>query len=744
MEDGTEQTNSAVGDWHSIQGDLVIVFAFVPLLFFSEGIVDGSVSSDQVDVDVDGSSSVPVDQDLVGLVVSNVDEAFELYNSYAYRLGFSVRKGHQRYKGSTNTIQMKNFCCSKAGYKANNGVKAYSKIDTRTGCGAFVQFDVGDDGLWTVTKHEKMHNHELCVFNKSHLLRSHRSVGDNQLLYLQGLKDSGVALADGIRFLKHQSGGSPLVGFTNRDAYNSMATDTVKRLDGTDSNSLIEIFRRRQSTETDFFFDFELDLGARLCWMNHHCMNVMFGCGFLMNEMIESFVWLFKAFLRSMGGKCPQTIMTDQCAVMTAAISKVFPTSRHRICIWHIGENSKKHIKTLRNNKDFLDTFNYVLKYTKTEAEFQFYWTRLVTDYKCHKNTWLEKSYDCREKWCLAFNKDYFSGGILSSQRSETTNHSISRRLSKTAGLCDFYSSFVSVISEWRSKENCEDFRCAQGVPVMMMEHVKLLSHAREVYTIEIYFLFEEQFMKGNVCHQEMVLNDGRQQKYHVWRPDIDIIRHEVSFNPANLDISCSCKLICELGILCCHCLRIFHVHCVSSIPDKYILKRWTKKVIDGRNVNIDSMVYNVCIPPSIWVFDISRKFQRLVVSSQDSSVARKLCDEAVDDVKKKVEAEIGNVHIEECGVSSSSGGVQNPSSRRLKGERNKRRNGVIEKKYSLARGRRSAANKAALSTKGAVRSLVLENISKLAGDGYLVHPSSSSSDFVQFSKGLDDNVGVD
>ncbi|XP_019167282.1 PREDICTED: protein FAR1-RELATED SEQUENCE 5-like [Ipomoea nil] len=540
MEDGTEQMNSGVGDLHSIQ--------------VSEGIVDGSVSSDQVDVDVDvdGSSSIPVDQDLVGLVVSNADEAFEVYNSYAYRLGFSVRKGHQRYKGATNTIQMKKFCCSKAGYKANSGVKAYSKIDTRTGCGAFVQFDVGDDGLWTVTKHEKVHNHELCVFNKSHLLRSLRSVGDNQLLYLQGLKDSGVALADGIRFLKHQSGGSPLVGFTSRDAYNSIAADTVKRLDGTDSNSLIEIFRRRQSTETDFFFDFELDLDARLCsffWrdgqmrrdyevfgdllvhdttyrtnkydmicgpfvgMNHHCMNVMFGCGFLMNERIESFVWLFKAFLRSMGGKSPQTIMTDQYAAMAAAISKVFPTSRHRLCIWHIGENSKKHIKTLRNSKDFLDMFNYVLKYTETEAEFQFYWTR---------------------------------------------------------------------------------------------------------------------------------------------------------------------------------------------------------------------------------------KFQRLVVSSQDSSVARKLCDEAVDDVKKNVEAEVGHVHIEECGVSSSSGGVQNPSSRRLKGERNKRRTGVIEKKYSLARGRRSAANKAALSTKGVVQSLVLENISKLAGDGYLVHPSSSSSDFVQFSKGLDDSIVVD
>ncbi|XP_019161905.1 PREDICTED: protein FAR1-RELATED SEQUENCE 7-like [Ipomoea nil] len=712
MDDAVDQRDEAL-DQRDEAGDELHT---VPV---SEDVVVDSPSSDPIELEIDGSSSNPVDEDLVGVVVSNGVEAYELYNNYAYRVGFSVRKGNQRCKVYSKTVQMKMFMCSKAGFKvkANAGVRAYSKIDTRSGCGACVQFDVGEDGLWTVTKHVKVHNHELCAVDKSHLLRSHRNVGDNQLLYLKDLKKSGVAMADGIRFLKHQARGSPLVGFTNRDAYNL----------------------KRQSTESDFFFDFEVDCDSRLCsffWrdgrmrqdyelfgdllvhdttyrtnkydmicgpfvgMNHHCMNVMFGCGFLMNERIESFVWLFRAFLRSMNGKCPQTIMTDQCASMAAAICQVFPTSRHRLCIWHIGENSKKHIKALRNNKDFLDMFNCVLKHTETEAEFEFYWTRLVTDYKCHKNSWIQKLYDCREKWCPAFNKDYFSGGILSSQRSETTNHSISRRLSKTAGLCDFYSSFVSVTSEWRSKENGEDFRCTQGVPNMMMEHMKLLLHAREVYTIEIYFLFEEQFMKGNACHQEMVLNEGCQFKYHVWRPDIDIIRHEVSFKLSTLDISCSCKLISELGILCCHCLRILHIHCVSSIPNKYIMKRWTKKVADGRDVNTGSMFCRAGVPPSIWVVEICRKFQRLISSSQDNSVTRQFCDEAVEEAKKK--------------------------------------------KYSAARGRRSAANKVASSTKGAVQSLVLESLSEIAGDGYLVHPSSGSSEFCQYNNDVDDNAVVD
>ncbi|XP_019189715.1 PREDICTED: protein FAR1-RELATED SEQUENCE 5-like [Ipomoea nil] len=231
-------------------GDLI---SAIPV---NEDFVGDSISTDQVELNIDigGSSSSPVDEYLVGVVVNNGDEAFELYNGYAYRVGFSVRKCQQRYKASTKSIQMKRFFCAKAGYKEkpNSGVKIYSKIDIRTGCGALVQFEVGGDGMWTVTKHVKEHNHELCSFGKSHLLRSHRKVGNNNLEYLKDMKNSGVELADGMRFSKYQSGGSPLVGFTNRDAYNSMASESLKCLDGTDSNSLIEIFRRRQSNEVDF------------------------------------------------------------------------------------------------------------------------------------------------------------------------------------------------------------------------------------------------------------------------------------------------------------------------------------------------------------------------------------------------------------------------------------------------------------------------------------------------------------
>ncbi|KAL3630327.1 hypothetical protein CASFOL_023311 [Castilleja foliolosa] len=373
------------------------------------------------DVQISGSASIPAGSvqgmvkmrdNLVGIIVNSMHEAFDLYNEHAFEVGFSVRKGKvgKRVDGS---ISWKLFLCSKAGVKFQKKDISYSRLDVRTKCPCFIRFSVDEVGLWYVTDHVTNHNHDLCPPQSSHLLRSHRKVSATQLLYLQELKKSGVGVADGFRVLKNQCGGSPFVGFSSKDAYNAVSKSKV--FDGTDSNTLIQNFKNRQENEKDFFFDFEVDSESRLrnfFWrdgrmredyelfgdllvhdttyrtnkydmicgpfvgMNHHGKNVMFGCGFLMNERTESFVWLFSVFLKSMRNKHPVTIMTDQSAAMAAAILKVFTMSRHRLCVWHIGENSKINIRSLRNQEGFIDVFNHLLKYVETETEFQFYWDK--------------------------------------------------------------------------------------------------------------------------------------------------------------------------------------------------------------------------------------------------------------------------------------------------------------------------------------------------------------------------------
>lgn len=70
--------------------------------------------------------------------------------------------------------------------------------------------------------------------------------------------------------------------------------------------------------------------------VNHHNQSILFGCALLCDETEETFSWVFNVWLEAMGGCHPISIITDQDLAMKTAIAKVFPNTRHRLCIWHI------------------------------------------------------------------------------------------------------------------------------------------------------------------------------------------------------------------------------------------------------------------------------------------------------------------------------------------------------------------------------------------------------------------------
>ena len=121
---------------------------------------------------------------LIGQSVKSEQEAYDLYNTYGLRVGFSIRRDSQRTKADRSGITTKRYCCYKQGTKRNVAQKneehidrrSYSKRVTRVGCKAMIQFSVDGNGVWTVTRHDKVHNHPLCDLTKRHLLKSQRTV----------------------------------------------------------------------------------------------------------------------------------------------------------------------------------------------------------------------------------------------------------------------------------------------------------------------------------------------------------------------------------------------------------------------------------------------------------------------------------------------------------------------------------------------------------------------------------------
>jgi zinc finger SWIM domain-containing protein 3 len=89
----------------------------------------------------------------VGMTFKSESKAYVMYNTYAGKVGFNIRKST-----SDGTISQKYIVCSSEGHQQNES----SSGMTRTRCKAHVQFSVSKAGIWTTQKIELHHNHYLA------------------------------------------------------------------------------------------------------------------------------------------------------------------------------------------------------------------------------------------------------------------------------------------------------------------------------------------------------------------------------------------------------------------------------------------------------------------------------------------------------------------------------------------------------------------------------------------------------
>ncbi|XP_024165441.1 protein FAR1-RELATED SEQUENCE 5-like [Rosa chinensis] len=565
------------------------------------------------------------DDDLYGVIVNSEEEAYNLYCEYGARMGFSVRIMQRR--KTNNVVKQVNYCCSKEGFKLDSDpseVKKADRLDIRTGCTAKIRFGLQDNNLWKATLFVPEHNHKLAELEERQFLRSNRKVSNAHQGVIRSMKTAGMSTINTYSYLAEEVGGSQNVGFTKTDCYNFVSRDRMIMLEAGDAQSLINLFKRKQIEDPMFFYTVQVDQENRMtnffwrdgkskidfeCFgdvvvfdttyrtnkynmicapfvgVNHHWKNVLFGCAFLLDETTASFIWLFETFLEAMEGKKPKTIFTDRCQAMANAIEKVFPETRHRLCLWHISKNAVQNLNWLYRNSDFGELFKKLLFRRVTEDEFESTWDEIIQKFDLAGNTWLQTLYNLREKWCALFSKDTFSAGILSTQRSESTNNVFTLMSTKTLSLTEFVHHYDKQAEQMRSSELEETFRCNNGIPTRAAKSSGIKKQAGMVYTRKIYNLFEFEFIASLAVKMEEVGSDGTLQTFELNEEGHKRV-YIVQFNSSNLTISCSCQMYESMGWLCRHALRVLNVKNITQIPTQYILKRWTKDAKKGVEAN--------------------------------------------------------------------------------------------------------------------------------------------------------------
>ncbi|KAL0354822.1 UNVERIFIED_CONTAM: protein FAR1-RELATED SEQUENCE 6 [Sesamum radiatum] len=150
--------------------------------------------------------------------------------------------------------------------------------------------------------------------------------------------------------------------------------------------------------------------------INHHGQPVLLGCGLLASETMESYIWLFKAWVACTSGHPPQTIITDRCKVLQRAVTDVFPKSHHRFGLSHIMRKVPEKLGGLRN----YDAIRKALLKGVYEAlkpfDFEAAWGFMIQRFGVADNEWLRSLYEDRALWAPVYLKDTFFMGMATTR----------------------------------------------------------------------------------------------------------------------------------------------------------------------------------------------------------------------------------------------------------------------------------------------------------------------------------------
>ncbi|KAI8534500.1 hypothetical protein RHMOL_Rhmol10G0094900 [Rhododendron molle] len=474
-------------------------------------------SYDKKDHEIDEGDNGSVDEVEIavpqcGMIFDTADEAYNFYNGYARKIGFSVRKQRtNKSKADQTKILRQVLVCSCEGTYKKMRTPRKRRENRRFDCKALLEFKlIGDK--YQVIQFMSEHTHDLVPPQSAHYLRSQRRIEFSQVGLIDKMRSSGFKQSDIYSYMSTEAGGPQYLNFIPSDCYNLIQKKRAGFLKKGDSQCLLEYFKQKTQENKHFFYSFRTTnenevrgvffcdaksrrdyglFGDAICFdttfrtnnydmlcapivgINNHGQTTLFGCGLLDGETTDAVMWLLTTFLEAMGGKKPVSIFTDQSRAIAIAnaISAMFPDSHHGLCLWHIYQNAAKHLsQVFAGFKSFTSRFKACIYDGETIEEFEESWKKLLVDFKLTDNVWLQKLYEFREKWAQVYSRAYFCAGMTTTQRSESINKFLKRYFGSTLVLREFVDQYAKAMASRREKEREVENKTQQTSPILVSQ----------------------------------------------------------------------------------------------------------------------------------------------------------------------------------------------------------------------------------------------------------------------------------
>ncbi|KAM3215664.1 hypothetical protein ACQJBY_067600 [Aegilops geniculata] len=548
-------------------------------------------------------------------------QGYDLYRLYAFKLGFNVRRRYTNRSKTSGEVTSCKFACSREGFKDNKTAAATAGTaklpraaarlsraaaaaipapDGRTGCNAHLTLRrTKPGGSFQVSGFQPRHNHPLFAAPRGPPSPFHTPpnaapppdfIDDDATAWAAWAKGEGPLRTRRQWEIKYGEAAA-LLNHLQRQSLANPAFHHAVQLDVEDKVANVFWVDAKMVADYAHFGDaVAFDVVSRNSISLRHLASfvgcnsfgepVVFGLALMYDESCESFRWLFQTFLHAMSGRAPKTFISHQDTVIAEALSLAMPgtTTAHAICAWHIKHTAKGNIRQLsKGDANFIEEFKACVdgEYDE-EAGFLAAWDAMISKYELRDNAWLQRLFEEKHKWARPYAKGIFSAGMEGTRLNERLNSEVRGHLRAEVDIALFLRHLQKVISDRRHRELEMEYGSRLMMPYLKIR-APVLTQASEVYTSVIFQLFQEEYEEFQSAYIVSRDESGPCREYVVSLVEKEDRQYTVYGNPMEQTVACSCGKFDMLGFLCSHALKILDVMDIKYIPERYIMKRWTK-----------------------------------------------------------------------------------------------------------------------------------------------------------------------